>query len=120
VILIIMAVAANTMAMTARERLSEYATLKALGFKPGRVAAIIMAEAFLLAVIGAGIGMLLTTPVVRGFHAATISMFAKMPLVAETFYLQAACAVAVGLVAGIVPAWRAARVKIVDGLRHVA
>lgn len=120
VILIIMAVAANTMAMTARERLSEYATLKALGFKPGRVAAIIMAEAFLLAVIGAGIGMLLTTPVVRGFHAATISMFAKMPLVAETFYLQAACAVVVGLVAGIVPAWRAARVKIVDGLRHVA
>jgi putative ABC transport system permease protein len=120
VILIIMAVAANTMAMTARERLAEYATLKALGFKPGRVAAIIMAEAFLLAVIGAGIGMLLTTPVVRGFHAATVSMFAKMPLVAETFYLQAACAVAVGLVAGIVPAVRAARVKIVDGLRHVA
>jgi len=120
VILIIMAVAANTMAMTARERLSEYATLKALGFKPGTVAAIIMAEAFLLAMIGAGIGMLLTAPVVRGFHAATVSMFAKMPLVAETFYLQAACAVAVGLVAGIVPAVRAARVKIVDGLRHVA
>ena len=120
VILIIMAVAANTMAMTARERLAEYATLKALGFKPGMVAAIIMGEAFLLALIGAGIGMLLTTPVVKGFHAATISVFAKMPLVAETFYLQAACAVVVGLVAGVVPAFRAARVKIVDGLRHVA
>jgi len=120
VILIIMAVAANTMAMTARERLAEYATLKALGFKPGMVAAIIMGEAFLLALIGAGIGMLLTAPVVRGFHAATISVFAKMPLVAETFYLQAACAVVVGLVAGVVPAFRAARVKIVDGLRHVA
>jgi len=120
VILIIMAVAANTMAMTARERLAEYATLKALGFKPGMVAAIIMGEAFLLALIGAGIGMLLTAPVVRGFHAATISVFAKMPLVAETFYLQAACAFVVGLVAGVVPAFRAARVKIVDGLRHVA
>ena len=45
VILIIMAVAANTMAMTARERLPEYATLKALGFKPGTVAAMIMGEA---------------------------------------------------------------------------
>lgn len=120
VILIIMAVAANTMAMTARERLAEYATLKALGFKPGMVAAIIMGEAFLLALIGAGIAMLLTAPVVQGFHAATISVFAKMPLVAETFYLQAACAVVVGLVAGVVPAFRAARVKIVDGLRHVA
>ncbi len=120
VILIIMAVAANTMAMTARERLSEYATLKALGFKPGAVAAMIIGEAFLLAALGAGLGMLLTPIAVKGFHAATVSVFAKMPLVAQTFYLQAACAVAVGLVAGIVPAIRAARVKIVDGLRHVA
>ena len=38
VIVIIMAVMANTMAMTARERLAEYATLKALGFAPGFVA----------------------------------------------------------------------------------
>ena len=120
VILIIMAVAANTMAMTARERLSEYATLKALGFKPVAVAAMIIGEAFLLAALGAGLGMLLTPIAVKGFHAATVSVFAKMPLVAQTFYLQAACAVAVGLVAGIVPAIRAARVKIVDGLRHVA
>ena len=65
VILIIMAVAANTMAMTARERLSEYATLKALGFKPGKVAAMIMGEAFLLAFVGAGLGMLLTPIVVQ-------------------------------------------------------
>jgi putative ABC transport system permease protein len=120
VILIIMAVAANTMAMTARERLPEYATLKALGFKPVVVAAMIMGEALLLALLGCGIGMLLTPPVVKLFHGLTVSVFAKMPLVPQTFYLQAACALAVGLVAGIVPAWRAARVKIVDGLRHVA
>jgi len=120
VILIIMAVAANTMAMTARERLPEYATLKALGFKPGTVAALIMGEAMMLALIGGLIGLALTTPVVRIFHQATVGVFAKMPLVAHTFYLQAACAAAVGAVAGIVPAIRAARVKIVDGLRHVA
>ncbi|MGH6623132.1 MAG: ABC transporter permease, partial [Burkholderiaceae bacterium] len=71
VILIIMAVAANTMAMTARERLAEYATMKALGFKPAVVAWLIMGEAFLLAVLGVGLGMLLTAPVVHVFHAAT-------------------------------------------------
>jgi putative ABC transport system permease protein len=120
VILIIMAVAANTMAMTARERLPEYATLKALGFKPGTVAALIMGEALMLALIGGLIGLALTTPVVRIFHQATVGLFAKMPLVAHTFYLQAACAVAVGAIAGVVPAVRAARVKISDGLRHVA
>jgi putative ABC transport system permease protein len=120
VILIIMAVAANTMAMTARERLSEYATLKALGFAPRMIALLILAEAMLLAGVGGAIGMLLTPPVVQAFHAATISVFAKMPLVPETFYLQAACALAVGVVAGVVPAYRAARIRIVDGLRHVA
>jgi putative ABC transport system permease protein len=120
VILIIMAVAANTMAMTARERLPEYATMKALGFPPRTVALMILAEAMLLAAVGGAIGMLLTPPVVQVFHAATISVFAKMPLVPQTFYLQAACALVVGLVAGIVPAVRASRVRIVDGLRHVA
>jgi putative ABC transport system permease protein len=120
VILIIMAVAANTMAMTARERLAEYATLKALGFAPATVALLIFAEALLLAALGGALGMLLTPPAVRFFHAATVSVFAKMPLVPQTFYLQAACALAVGAVAGVVPALRAARVRIVDGLRHVA
>ena len=120
VILIIMAVAANTMAMTARERMSEYATLKALGFSPRTVALLILAEAMLLAVLGGAIGMLLTPPGVQLFHAATISVFAKMPLVPQTFYLQAACALVVGAVAGVVPALRAARIRIVDGLRHVA
>jgi putative ABC transport system permease protein len=120
VILIIMAVAANTMAMTARERMSEYATLKALGFAPHMVALLIVGEALLLAALGGALGMLLTAPAVRIFHAATISVFAKMPLVPQTFYLQAACALVVGIVAGLVPAFRAARIRIVDGLRHVA
>jgi putative ABC transport system permease protein len=108
------------MAMTARERLAEYATLKALGFAPATVALLIFAEALLLAALGGALGMLLTPIAVRFFHAATVSVFAKMPLVAQTFYLQAACALAVGAVAGVVPALRAARVRIVDGLRHVA
>jgi putative ABC transport system permease protein len=37
----------------------------------------------------------------------------------ETVTMQALCALAVGLLAGILPSIRAARVKIVDGLRYV-
>ena len=44
IILIIMAVMANTMAMTARERYSEYATMKAIGFSNGFVAFLIFAD----------------------------------------------------------------------------
>ena len=52
VIVIIMAVMANTMAMTARERYAEYATLKALGFSNGFVALLIFAESLGIALVG--------------------------------------------------------------------
>ena len=119
VIFIIMAVVANTMAMTARERLAEYATLKALGFSPGFVAALIFGEAMMLSLIGAGIGILLSIPVAKAFGIATQAVFAVFKISPATFGLQLACAVAVGFVAALVPSWRSARIKIVDGLRHV-
>ena len=119
VIFIIMAVVANTMAMTARERLAEYATLKALGFSPAFVAALIFGEAMMLSLIGAGIGILLSIPVAKAFGIATQAVFAVFRISPSTFGLQLACALAVGFVAALVPSWRSARIKIVDGLRHV-
>jgi putative ABC transport system permease protein len=120
VIFIIMAVVANTMAMTARERIAEYATLKVLGFSPGYVAALIFGEAMVLAFLGAGIGILLTFPVASGFaNSPAGAAFASFAVSASTVWLQLACAVAVGVIAALVPGWRSARIKIVDGLRHV-
>jgi len=119
VIAIILAVTTNTMAMTARERLSEYATLKALGFGPGFVARLILAESTLLCVIGGAIGLMLTRPVAAAFHRATSAMFAVFEVSSQTLLLQAACALAVGLIAALAPMARASRVRIVEGLRHV-
>lgn len=119
VIFIIMAVVANTMAMTARERLAEYATLKALGFSPGFVAALVFGEAMMLALIGAGIGILLTFPVAQGFAASPAgAVFAVFKVSSTTVVMQVVCAVVVGIVAALVPGWRSANIKIVDGLRH--
>jgi putative ABC transport system permease protein len=119
VIAIILAVTANTMAMTARERLSEYATLKALGFGPGFVARLILAESVLLCGIGALAALLLTRPVAAAFHRATAGMFARFEVSAHTLQMEAACALAVGLIAALAPMARASRVRIVEGLRHV-
>jgi putative ABC transport system permease protein len=119
VIAIILAVATNTMAMTARERLSEYATLKALGFGPGFVARLILAESLLLCAIGGVIALALTRPVAAAFHHATVAMFARFDVAPRTLQMQAACALAVGLVAALAPMARAAGIRIVDGLRHV-
>jgi putative ABC transport system permease protein len=119
VIVIIFAVVANTMAMTARERLAEYATLKALGFSPGFVAALIVGEAIMLTAIGGMLGILLTFPAAAGFKAIVGSMFPVFNVTPETVALQAGAALSVGVLAGLLPAIRASRVKIVEGLRYI-
>lgn len=119
VIIIIFAVVANTMAMTARERLAENATLKALGFGPAFVGGLIVAESLMMAVIGGAIGIALTFPLAAGFKALLGTMFPVFNVSGETVVLQALSALTVGLLAGLLPAVRASRVKIVDGLRYV-
>jgi putative ABC transport system permease protein len=119
VIVIIFAVVANTMAMTARERLAEYATLKVLGFSPGFVGALIVGESILISALGGLLGIVATFPVATLFRKAVGTLFPVFNVTAETVMLQAAAAIVVGVLAGVVPAIRAARVKIVDGLRHI-
>jgi putative ABC transport system permease protein len=119
VIVIIFAVVANTMAMTARERLAEYATLKALGFGPFFVAALIVGESIMITALGAIIGILATFPAAAAFKAAMGSLFPVFKVAPETVALQAASALVVGALAGLLPSIRAARVRIVDGLRYI-
>lgn len=120
VILIIMAVMANTMAMSARERLAEYATLKALGFGPIFIAGLIVGESMLLSLTGSAIGIALLYPSAAAFAARTGTLFPVFEVSPLTMLLQLACAFAVGIVAAIAPALRAVRVNIVEGLRSVA
>jgi putative ABC transport system permease protein len=118
VIVIIFAVVANTMAMTARERLAEYATLKALGFSPRFVAGMIVGESIMISALGGAIGIALTFPVAAGFKSMMGSMFPVFYVTGQTVEMQAAASMAVGILAGVWPSIRAARVKIVDGLRY--
>lgn len=120
VIVIIMAVMANTMAMTARERHAEYATLKALGFPGAFVAGLIVAESLAIALAGGLVGIVLTIPVAAAFAGAVGTLFPVFIVAEGTMLAQLAAALAVGVVAAIAPAWHASRVPIVEGLRAVA
>jgi putative ABC transport system permease protein len=120
VILIIMAVMANTMAMSARERLSEYATLKALGFGPGFLVTLIAGESLLLALAGGAIGIALLYPAAAAFAASMGTLFPVFEVTPRTVLMQAAAACSVGVVAAIAPALHAVRINIVEGLRSVA
>jgi putative ABC transport system permease protein len=119
VIVIVMAVMANAMAMNARERITEYATLKALGFGPGFLSILVFGESLIISGIGGALGMLLTPPVARFFKQAVSSVFPVFTVSHETMAMQAACALMVGVAAAIMPAVQAARVRIVEGLRAI-
>lgn len=119
-VVIIMAVMANTMTMTARERLAEYATLKALGFGPGFVVRLLFGESLLIAAIGGATGLLLTLPLAAAFANAAGTLFPVFRVSGTTMLLQAGAALLVGVVAALWPAWKMSRIDIVAGLRHVA
>ena len=119
VIVIILAVMANTMAMSARERLAEYATLKALGFGPGFLALLILGESVAICAAGAAVGIALTFPAAAAFSAQLGTFFPVFEVARSTPLLQAIAALAVGVAAAVVPSVRSARVSIVNGLRAV-
>jgi putative ABC transport system permease protein len=119
VVLIIMAVMANTMAMAARERSREYATLKALGFGDGFVSLLILSESMAISIAGGLLGILLTFPAAKAFFSATHDLFLVFEVLPLTLLLQFASAVLVGLSAAVAPVISSSRVRIVDGLRAV-
>ena len=119
IIVIIMAVMANTMTMTARERLAEYATLKALGFSPGFVVRLLFGESLVIALVGGGLGLLLTLPLAATFAKAVGTLFPVFIVSPTTMALQMLASVVIGVIAAAWPAWKMSRIDIVNGLRHV-
>jgi putative ABC transport system permease protein len=120
IMVIILAVMANTMAMTARERLGEYATLKVLGFRPLFVVKLLLGESLVITAIGGLAGVVLTFPLASTFRAHTGTLFPVFQVSELTVMLQALACVVVGVVAAAWPAWKMSRIDIVQGLRHVA
>jgi putative ABC transport system permease protein len=119
VIGVILIVLANTMAMNARERRGEYAVLKTMGFKGRHLAGLIFGESLILALAGGLVGEALTFPAVHFFKTAMGQYFRVFPLTRATLTLGLMVALAVGLLAAMLPAWRAARVSIAEALRKV-
>jgi putative ABC transport system permease protein len=119
VIIIIIAVTANTMAMTARERMGEYAVFKTLGFGGGRIAGMIIGESLLITMIGCLGGIALTPPATKVFGKVLGAYFPGFVVKMETIYMALAASVVVGLCAAIIPTWRAAHIRIADALRRI-
>jgi len=112
-------VTGNTMAIAVRERMRELAVLKAVGFSDSFVLALVLGESLLLAAIGGGFGLLLcklATPVLSKASGGLLPYLYLAPLTVASGLLVA---LMVGTAAGILPAWSAMRLRVVDALRRV-
>ncbi len=119
VIIIIIAVVANTMSMTYRERIGEYAIFKTLGYRDWRIAGMIVGESMVITWMGSLIGILLTFPVARRVGKMLSNYFPVFNVADEVIYMALAASVVIGLLAAIVPTYRAIRIRIADGLRRI-
>lgn len=119
VIAIILIVLANTMAMTARERSSEYAVLKALGFRPWFICRLISGESITIAIIGGLAGAVATYPAARLFHPWLESFLPVFEVAGRTLVEALIASLIVGILAALAPAIRIIRSPIAEGLGHL-
>jgi putative ABC transport system permease protein len=119
VIVIILAVVANTMAMTARERFGEYAVFKAMGFRGRHIAVMVFGESVLITMAGCLLGILLTFPAGRLFGDLLGDFLPAFEVKGTTLVLDGVLALLVGILAGIIPTIRAVQIRIADGLRRI-
>ncbi len=107
---------ANTMAQAVRERTSELAVFKTIGFSSRSVLAMVLAESVLLLLIGGVIGLGLAAVLAPGVSKGSGGMLNLPPVGAGSWAMGIGLMVMIGLVVGALPAWRAMRLNIVDAL----
>ncbi|QEH37406.1 ABC transporter permease YtrF precursor [Aquisphaera giovannonii] len=121
VVVSLLFVAGNAMAMAMRERTSEVAVLKAIGFSKGRVLYLVLTEAILVAGLGGALGALgckfLCDYVDIARFTAGFLPFFYIPWNIALFGV--AVSLFIGFVSGVFPAVIAANSSVIDGLRKV-
>jgi len=119
VVFAILLVTANAMMMSARERTGEIAVLKTVGFSDRLLFTLVMVEAGAMALTGAAVGLggaKLLYPAINFNGAGFLPGFT---VAMSTLVIGALVAVGLMLASGLVPAVRAARLPVVQALRHV-
>lgn len=103
------------MTISVNERTTEIGLLRALGAKQGQVLSLFLGEAVVLSAVGGACGLLLGIGIAQLLHAILPAMPVHTPW---TFVLLAeGLAIVIGLIAGVLPARRAARLDPVEALR---
>ncbi len=112
-------VTGNTMAISVRERTSELAVFKAIGYSDRAILFFVLAEALTIALIGGGLGMLFAMLAIPGLAKALNGLLPSIILAPEMLLFGLAVAVLTGILSGLLPGIGAMRLRIVNALRRV-
>ena len=118
----VLLVAANTMAMSIRERVREIGILKALGFRKPQILGLLLGESLMLALCGALIDSLGAKFLFGGVNLASYTggFLRDLDVTPGTLAVCAAMGLTIGLLSAGIPALRASRRPVVEALRNVA
>jgi putative ABC transport system permease protein len=119
VFITLLLVTGNTMAISVRERTSELAVFKAIGFSDQFVLFIVLAESLAVALMGGLLGLLLAKLLIPFLAKGLSSMLPNLILSPSILALGLAMALFVGLLSGLLPGLGAMRLRIVNALRRV-
>ena len=105
---------ANTVLMSVFERTREFGVIRALGAKPGFLFGLVLSEAIILSLIGAGFGVLLGQGGIALVNRVAENLIGLevAALTLRLVFFAVAIAITMGLVSGLLPAARAARIPI--------
>ena len=110
--------AGNTMMQAVRERTSELAVMKTIGFTDASVLSMVLAESVLLLMLGGVLGLGLASLLVPFVSAGSGGMLNLPTVGASSWALGVGLMVLFGVMVGVVPAMSAMRLNIVDALRR--
>lgn len=116
-IVVILLVLLNTMSMVARERIAENAVLKTLGFRTSHLTFLNFGESIFVALMGGALGAFLIWPGIKLFIAALGLFQRQLSYHFDVLYWVVPAVIIVGILASIVPIYRAVKTTIVEGLR---
>lgn len=107
----ILLIAGNTMMLTVRERTGEIAVLKTIGFTARRIFAMILTESFIMALIGGLLGLALA--MAGASVISSLGLFGTVKLTPDILVTAGVLMAVLGLLTGLIPAWRAMSTDII-------
>ena len=116
-----LALVANAIVLSVQDRVREHAILQTLGYRGGLIARMIVAEGSLLGLLGGAAGTLAAAALLqwKSYSLSTEGLSIQISLGAGVVVLGLLISGALGVVAGLVPAWRASRQEITASFRAV-